>query len=57
MFPIWRLLNKDFAYRTTISWWILAVAAGGALSLALLTISIKSLRAAKGNPTDALRRD
>jgi putative ABC transport system permease protein len=51
-------LNKwlqTFAYRTTIQWWIYAAAAIGALLIAFLTVSLRTLRAAKANPVESLR--
>ena len=47
------LLN--FAYRTSISWYIFGIAGGIALIIALLTISYQTLRAALANPVTALR--
>ena len=54
----WYLLNKwleNFAYRTTLSWWIFALAGLLALGIALLTVSWQSWRAATRNPVEALR--
>ncbi len=47
------LLN--FAYKTDISIWIFLLAGGIALFIALVTISIHSIRAANSNPADSLR--
>ena len=46
---------EGFAYRTTISWWVFAVAGCTALVIALLTVSWQSLKAALANPVDALK--
>jgi len=46
---------QGFAYKTTLSWWIFALAGFFALGIALLTISWQSWRAATRNPVDALR--
>jgi putative ABC transport system permease protein len=46
---------ESFAYKTTISWWIFVLAGITALSIALLTVSWQSFRAATNNPVDALR--
>ncbi|AYL94840.1 ABC transporter permease [Mucilaginibacter celer] len=58
-FPVaWYMMNKwlqDFAYRINISWWIFAVAAIVALLVALLTVSIQSIKAALANPARSLR--
>jgi len=46
---------EQFAYRIEIHWWILAAAGMLALLVAMLTVSIQSIRAARANPVDALR--
>ncbi len=46
---------ENFAYKTTLSWWIFAVAGLSALAVALLTVSWQSWRAASRNPVEALR--
>lgn len=46
---------ENFAYKTTLSWWIFALAGVLALGIALLTVSWQSLRAATRNPVEALR--
>ncbi len=46
---------ENFAYKTTLSWWIFALAGILALGIALLTVSWQSLRAATRNPVEALR--
>ncbi len=46
---------QDFAYRISLNWWTFALAGGGALVIALLTVSIQSLRAATADPVEALR--
>jgi putative ABC transport system permease protein len=46
---------ENFAYKTTISWWLFAIAGAMALGIALLTISWQSWRAASRNPVEALR--
>lgn len=54
----WYAMNKwleGFAYKTTMSWWIFALAGLTALIIALLTVSWQSFRAATSNPVDALR--
>ena len=45
----------NFAYKTDMSWWIFALSGVIALSIALLTVSIQSWRAATRNPVEALR--
>ncbi|HEX7583220.1 MAG TPA: FtsX-like permease family protein [Prolixibacteraceae bacterium] len=46
---------ESFAYRTTMSWWIFALAGLLALGIALLTVSWQSWKAATRNPVEALR--
>ena len=46
---------ENFAYKTTLSWWIFALAGALALGIALLTVSWQSWRAATRNPVEALR--
>jgi putative ABC transport system permease protein len=47
----------DFAYRTTLSWWLFAAAGLAALALALLTVGFQAARAAMVNPVEALRSE
>lgn len=60
-FPVaWYMMNKwlqDFAYRTNISWWVFALAACIALVIALITVSIQSIKAAIANPVNSLRSE
>jgi putative ABC transport system permease protein len=46
---------KNYAYRTTISWWIFILAGIIALMIALLTVGWQSWKAANRNPVEALR--
>ena len=46
---------ENFAYKTSLSWWIFALAGLLALGIALLTVSWHSWRAATRNPVKALR--
>lgn len=46
---------ENFEYKTTIDWWIYALAGLLILSIALLTVSWQSWRAASRNPVEALR--
>ncbi|MGV3589502.1 MAG: ABC transporter permease [Adhaeribacter sp.] len=48
---------QDFAYRTSISWWIFALAGLAAVIIALLTVSFRALKAALANPVQALRNE
>ncbi|WP_346758653.1 ABC transporter permease [Agaribacillus aureus] len=56
----WYLMQKwiqDFAYRTAFSWWILGLAGGIVVIIALLTISFQTIKAALANPVDALKNE
>jgi putative ABC transport system permease protein len=46
---------ENFAYKTSLSWWIFALAGLLALGIALLTVSWQSWRAATRNPVESLR--
>ena len=46
---------ENFAYKTTISWWIFALGGVLALGVALLSVSWQSWKAATRNPVEALR--
>ena len=60
-FPVawWAMNNwlKDFAYRIQIQWWVFLFAGIGALSIALLTVSFQTIRAALANPVKNLRTE
>lgn len=56
----WIAMNEwleDFAYRTTISWWIIALAAIISLLIAFVTVSFQAIRAAMANPVKSLRTE
>jgi putative ABC transport system permease protein len=46
---------QNFAYKTSLSWWIFVISGLLALAIALLTVSLQSWRAATRNPVEALR--
>lgn len=46
---------ENFAYKTTLSWWLFAAAGITALAVTMLTVSFHSWRAATRNPVEALR--
>jgi hypothetical protein len=48
---------EQYAYRTTIAWWIFAGAGAGALAITLLTVSYQSVRTALTNPVNSLRSE
>ena len=54
----WYTMNKwleNFTYKTSLSWWIFALAGLLALGIALLTVSWQSWKAATRNPVEALK--
>jgi putative ABC transport system permease protein len=56
----WYLMEqwlKKFTYRIQIEWWIFAAAGVSVIVLALLTVSIQSLRAALANPASAIKSE
>jgi putative ABC transport system permease protein len=48
---------EDFAYRTTISWWIFGLSGAAMIIIALLTLSIQMVRSAMANPVTSLRTE
>ncbi len=49
------LLN--YQYHTTVSWWVFAATASGAIIITLLTVSYQSIKAALMNPVKSLRSE
>lgn len=46
---------SDFAYRIDMEWWMFAASGLAAITIALLTISFQSIRAALANPVESLK--
>ncbi len=56
----WLSMNRylaGYSYRVGISWWIFAAAGGGAVMIALFTVSFQAIRAAMANPVKSLRSE
>ncbi len=56
----WYAMNQwlqDFAYKIDIEWWVFAGAGLLAVSIALLTVSFQSVKAALMNPVNSLRSE
>jgi putative ABC transport system permease protein len=56
----WMIMNwwlQDFAYRISITWWMVAMAGLIAIGVALITISFQSIKAAMANPVESLRTE
>ena len=46
---------QNFAFQTTISWWIFVLAGLAALLISVLTITLQIYRVGRQNPVHALR--
>lgn len=56
----WWTMSKwleDYAYRISISWWMIVAAGAVAVIIAVFTISFQSIRAALTNPVKSLRSE
>ena len=56
----WYAMNQwlnDFAYKIDVEWWMFALTGVLAISIALLTVSFQSIRAAMMNPVKSLRSE
>ena len=48
---------QDFSYKTDLSWWIFVLAALITVGIALITVSVKAIKAAVANPVKSLRTE
>jgi putative ABC transport system permease protein len=48
---------QGYDYHISIPFWIFLLAGGSALSIAILTISFQSVKAANANPVNSLRSE
>jgi putative ABC transport system permease protein len=48
---------QDFAYRTAMSWWIFAITGLGMILIAVLILSMRTVKAALENPVRSLRSE
>jgi ABC-type antimicrobial peptide transport system permease subunit len=48
---------ENFAYKTTLSWWVFAAGGGVLLLIALVILCVRTMRAAMTNPVSALRSE
>ncbi len=48
---------QEFAYKTEMSWWVFVISGFSLLFLALLTLSIRTIKAAVANPVENLRTE
>jgi putative ABC transport system permease protein len=60
-FPVaWWAMNKwlqDFAYRTSISWWVFVAAGLLAVAITIVTVSFRAIKAALANPVISLKNE
>lgn len=60
-FPLgWWMMNSwldNYAYRTSMEWWVFAIAGFTAFVIAAVTVCGKSLKAARENPIKAIRTE
>jgi putative ABC transport system permease protein len=55
---VWQIMHRwieNFAFKTSLSWWVFALAGITALAIAILTVTWQSWKAATRNPVEALR--
>jgi len=48
---------ENFAYRANIGWWMFALAGALVITIALITMSLQSIKAALANPVKSLRTE
>ena len=48
---------QDFAYRTTIAWWVFPLAAAAAVLITFITVGFHSVKAATADPVNSLRTE
>jgi putative ABC transport system permease protein len=56
----WYFMNgwlQGYTYRTSMSWWIFAVAGAGSVVVTILTVSFQAIKAAMANPVKSLRTE
>ncbi|HEY4323478.1 MAG TPA: FtsX-like permease family protein [Mucilaginibacter sp.] len=55
----WAMHNwlQNFAFRIEIKWWLFALSAAVALGIAVVTISLQSIKAALANPVDSIKNN
>lgn len=55
----WQMQNwlEGFAYRIDFEWWVIPLAAAMILGIALFTVGIQSLKAARSNPVNAIKSE
>ena len=47
---------QQYVYRTPMSWWVYALAVGVILAITVVTVTLRSFKAATENPTESITR-
>jgi ABC-type antimicrobial peptide transport system permease subunit len=56
----WWMTNQwlqDFVYRTSLSWWVFAISGTGMVLIAIIILSIRTIKSAMANPVKSLRTE
>lgn len=56
----WWTINdwlNDFVFRTSVNWWVFAISGIGMIVVALITLSVQTIRSAMANPVNNLRSE
>jgi len=48
---------ETFAYRTPISWWVFVVCGALLIVVAMITLSVQTIKTARANPVKSLRNE
>ncbi|MBC7849020.1 MAG: ABC transporter permease [Chitinophagaceae bacterium] len=58
-FSYWAMHNwlQDFQYRTAMSWWVFAATGGGMIMLAMIVLSLRTIKSATENPVKNMRTE
>lgn len=48
---------QSFVYKTSMSWWIFVISGAGMLLIALITLSVQTIKTATANPVKSLRTE
>ncbi|HKZ67749.1 MAG TPA: FtsX-like permease family protein, partial [Chitinophagaceae bacterium] len=48
---------QDFVYRTSISWWVFVLSGVAMLVIALIALSVQTIKTAVANPVQSLRTE
>ncbi len=47
---------QQYVYRTPMSWWVYALAVAIILAITVVTVTLRSVKAATENPTESIMR-